>query len=331
MATSTPWITAKTTAGWGPRHATPGTDVVYYPVNDMPPMNPRSFSTAPGRRFASMYQRMQNRYTSEGTGGMTVNVDLTGQSALSTAWYGGALLEACGFDKSGSTIFSYTLASPNVGDGNVVRADMQTWDQDSRVVGIADCVGGAVISVTAGQIPNITFNMVGIPSINTTALVEAVSVTTPPFGVAACGATFTLESVALILRSLTISTNPVIAMRPSVAGTYGYAAPCITGYECSALARVELDTTSLNPETIFTGATPNQVLELSCKLPAGGCGVDAGADFVTITGDFQIDGQPQRVDDDGIICLDIPLILDPSTIDATADTTNGLKIAWTAS
>jgi hypothetical protein len=335
---TTPWLTGMSVMGW---IATGGAITAGYPVNDAPPFNPRILGSAPGRRYVGYYQRQQNRYIGVGTAGCSFNIDITGQTALSTGyWFGDALMQACGFDVSGTTLASYMLQSPNVGDANVVRADLKAQYQDGVQYTIGTAVGGATFSFVPGEIPNVTFDMVGIDSPQS--LGTTISLTTTPYGQALAGATFNITPTGYtartqVLRSLSIATNPMISARRSVAGTGGYAAPVITGYECSALARVELDATTHDFESSWAaGSMVSSIaplatvpLALSLAFPVGGAGTIVGARTLTVSGNFLLDGMPQRVDDDGVLCLDVPLILDPSTILA-GTSTNSLKFVWSA-
>jgi hypothetical protein len=180
--------------------------------------------------------------------------------------------------------------------------------------------------------------MIGLSSSLVTSALTTITPITPPYGQALAGATFSIGGHTLVLRNLVISTNPMLAIRKSVAGTGGFAAPCIMGFECTALARVELDAATHDFETSWTAVTstalapfPNTALALSLALPVGGMGTIAGARTLTVTGSFLLDGMPQRVDDgDGVLCLDVPLILNPTAILDTPDTTNSLKLLWSA-
>jgi hypothetical protein len=166
----------------------------------------------------------------------------------------GALLRACGFYESGTTLFTYTLGNPHLAGTLPTTLTMAcadpidlTWNLDSLQYIALNCVGRAVIHFEAGEIPYVEFDFRGqVATSYYTETAAALSLTMGATPVASGAATLTVTTntgaaYSPVVRSLVIDTGATIDSREDLNGAGGFSQPIITRFSPTATLALEAD------------------------------------------------------------------------------------------
>ena len=185
----------------------------------------------------------------------------------------GALLRACGFYESGTTVWTYTLGNPHLATTlpttlTAACADPidLTWNADNLQYIALNCVGRAVIHFEAGEIPYVEFDMRGqVATSYYTETAPALSLTMGQDPIPCGAATLTVTTntgspYSPVAQSLVIDTGAVIDSREDLNGAGGFSQPIITKYAPSCVLAVEADLlASFDPAAIWRAGSKQTV------------------------------------------------------------------------
>ena len=157
---------------------------------------------------------------------LSFSVPLSGSGAAGVAPEFGVLLKACGLseDVIASTSVTYAPSSDASGHDSLTMA----FYEDGTLYRLTGCRGTLSISAPAGEPARLSFTFTGHVDGPTDAALPTGTFdqTTPP---TFRGASFTVDSFAATIASLTMDVQNQLATPPSVNAADGYAAIRITG------------------------------------------------------------------------------------------------------
>lgn len=231
--------------------------------------------------------------------------ELKGSGTAGTAADDSALWKACGMAVTNVPATSDTYAFTS-STATTYSLTAYVYQDGLRQV-VTGAVGNWEINLTAGEIPKVTWELMGLYAAETdTTFItgQTVDSTVPKV----CkNLTCTLGSYAVTAESLTLKSNNTIAERPSLSSTYGIAGFQITDRNPEGSITPEAVLLATKDYVTAWGADTVQALSAVLSVAAG--------NIVTITASqCRIRGM-NFADRDGILTREIPFQLGRSSAD----------------